>query len=121
LKSPLAAIEQLGDKIEEHLPGFLNWENIGDPASWVQHWLISGAVRFAVGHFAGDDVGRHFAFGLYFARELFQSFRRVRKHGWAQAFRWHWTHPEPGVSRLKVGWLGDGIGDMAGPTIWLFL
>ncbi len=105
--------------IEDHLPGPLQWRNVGDPASWLIHFLVAGAIRFGVGFLAGDEIGRSVAFGFYAIREGLQALHHFG--GPMPAFEWRVVQPDTWRwwRRVYVGWAGDGLGDMAGPTFWL--
>lgn len=113
-------IDRLGDWLEQRLPRFLRWDVNGDPASWAQHLLVS-LVATLIGVILlgplGARIGSGIALGYYLLiREGPAAIRHLRA-GDRPLFEWRITRPEPGTHRLHVGWLGDGLGDIAGSAL----
>lgn len=115
-------LEVKADEIEAHLPGFLRYDVVGDPASWVQHGMICSAVSgvgaaisFAILHDVHPGL-RFFSAGAavyYLIRESIQAAGHAVLEGWAAAV-WIRRRADGG---LLVGWGLDGLGDFALPLL----
>lgn len=123
---PTARLDLFSDGIEKRLPSWLTYNRIGDPISWVfSHpaWVLVGAKVGAVvglvqgaGWRLGAVVGAVCVCCVYtFLREPLDARAQFKEHGWAGA--WKRTKRNPYCSGVQVGWLADGIGDVAG--CWL--
>lgn len=123
-----AWIDALGERIEHSgWLGWLTWEKFGDPASWVQHTLVSAASAFVGGLFGalihdvalGILLGAVVAWGYYlFVREKPWKGRDGHE---GPALEYRVTRPQPGTYRIHTGWLGDKVGDLVGTHLVLVL
>lgn len=112
-------LEVQADKCELALPGFLRYDVVGDPASWVQHagiCLLVTAGGALLGLFAGSwmlgaRIGSHVGAAYYIVREALQALEHMRSGDVAL----EWRRRSNGA--LKVGWLADGLLDCAGPLL----
>lgn len=113
-------LEVLADAAERHLPALLRYDHSGDPASWLEHlivcafvadigqllsWLILHDARPGLRLFGGG------AFVYYLVREIIQAIWHLGVDGIDEAI-----HIQRKGWFLLVGWGGDGVGDMLGPT-----
>lgn len=118
--NPFARIDRLGDRIERHLPWFLQWYYVGDPASWLQHALIAALVTFGGALFLalfgkamlGAQCGAEAAVLFYGLREGYQASGHIRRREWSKAFRWK-RHGRGVI----VGWGADCPLDFIFPVL----
>lgn len=122
-----ALLNQFADATEKRLPAslvWLGWSKGGNPISWAQHalWTILvaliGGCLAAWSSFAFHVGLREFAtimlVAFYLPRETWDARRHLKDEGWGTAFWVDGTHP-------YTGWLWDGIGDILGPALVVWL
>ena len=111
--------------------GWLHYNDLGDPATWVQHTITASLIALGGGAlsfgFLGDfGVGfAHFAvvaLGFYVVREANQAWFAFRRRGMRDAFVDHRRHPAFRHG-YHAGWLVDGVMDVVGPfvVVWIGL
>lgn len=117
-----ARLNRWADRFEERLPWLLRFSGVGDPASWYfSHpmFCLGGGVLGAAFAFvqhgdarAGFLVGWAIVAAFYtFVREPLDGWSKYRNAGWAGAIRRLNRNPYGG--RYQLGWLVDGVGDVA--------
>lgn len=131
-----AAINDWADRLEKRLPRFVQYDYVGDPASWYfSHPAFCYAVALlgaAVAYVQGGDVANGMVAGavvaaLYYTciREPLNALDHYKRVGWAGAFRR--INPNPYCKGWQCGWLVDGVGDFVGCwllcvlPLWLWL
>lgn len=130
-----AWLNQKADALESGVP-LLNYNKLGDPASWVQHGLTACGVACAWGalgvvfgnaFLVGFQHGACIMLGFYIVREGWQAWEWAKEDGARGPFvdgREFKPRPENGwvtQAGYHAGWLVDGVLDVVGPALvcWL--
>lgn len=110
--------------------GFLDWgDSLGDMESWIQHGMVCASVASAwgalswvcgLGFRAGFAHGAAIMLVVYVVRELVQGLGHARNSGPHGPFVDR-RRRLPWQKGIRVGWLIDGVLDLAGPLLaaWL--
>jgi hypothetical protein len=114
--SLLRRLERVAEAIERRTP-VVRWDVLGDLASWIQHTAVCAFAAIAGGVLAGLAVqdfslGARVASGLSLFVYAIKERGEYLEHARQRHARWKWERR--GVY-LKVGFVADMIGDLAGP------
>lgn len=112
-----AGINGLWDDIERLMPRWLTYQRWGNPITWLHHTMTAVGFACVGGALVWLNAGS-FAMGF-----MHWSFGVALGYVLREAFNWDY-HAKKGTEdmwSLKRGWKTDGIMDVVGPLLVVFL
>lgn len=116
LRDRFVRLNGWADRVEHVFPSWLQYVRWGDPATWVQHTLITALMGGWGALISGLAVDGDFRTGFLHWAAIWAGFYVVRE---LWAFVEKHRAKEPGLwwrgGQHRTGWVVDGLMDMAGP------